>query len=177
MTLRLDDDADSGAVLRTLRQRRPDLTWAKTGAGMVDYLVRDTTRDFRLFQLLLILILALAGVGLVNAMTIAALGRVREIGVLRALGTSRRQLRQALLVEGLLTGGLAALIAVPLGVPFGRLIVHGMNTVAGVSAPYAPPWHAILAAPIAALAVGALAAWMPGARIVRIEPAAAVRFE
>ena len=127
--------------------------------------------------ILLILILGLAAVGLVNAMTIAALGRVREIGVLRALGTSRRQLRQALLVEGLLTGGLAALVAVLLGVPLGILIVHGMNSVAGVAAPYVPPWHAIIAAPLAALAVGALSAWVPGSRMARIEPARAVRFE
>ncbi len=175
--LRLDPGADTETVRAAVRRRRPDFAWSKSGDGIVAYLLRDTTRDFRLFQILLVLILVLGGVGLVNSMTISALGRVREIGVLRALGTSRRQLRQALLVEGLLTGGLAALVAVVLGVPLGRLIVHGMNQVAGVSAPYVVPWHAIIAAPIAALVVGVFAALVPGSRIARIEPARAVRFE
>jgi putative ABC transport system permease protein len=110
-------------------------------------------------------------------MTIAALGRVREIGVLRALGTSRAQLRIALVLEGLITGGIAALIAIVLGVPLGRLVVQGMNAVAGVSAPWVVPWHAIIATPIVALVVGVLAGAVPGARIARIEPARAVRFE
>ena len=53
-----------------------------------------------LFDVLLLLILVLVGIGLVNTMTIAAVGRAREIGVLRALGLADRSLRQTFLVEG-----------------------------------------------------------------------------
>jgi len=74
-------------------------------------------------------------------------------------------------------GSLAGLIALLLGVPMGRLLVRGMNEVAGISAPYIVPWHAIIAAPLLAIVVGVLAALVPGMRIARIRPAEAVRFE
>ena len=174
--VRIAADADESAVLARLKERRPEDRF-KRSSWLLDYALMDVTRDFRLFQVLLGLILGLAGLGVVNAMTIRALGRTREIGVLRALGTSRRQLGVAFLVEGVLVGGLAALVALALGVPLGRLVVRGMNEVAGLDAPYLVPVHALVAAPVLAILVGAVAAVLPGRRASRVDPARAVRFE
>lgn len=177
IALRLTADADPFAVLHAVRDRIQGVSFAKTGQDFVDYLVRDVTRDFRLFQILLALILLLAAMGVVNATTIAALGRVREIGVLRALGATRSQLRRAFAVEGLVVGGSASLMALALGIPLGRVVVDGMNRVTGLSAPYAVPWHAVIAVPVIGLWAGMLAAWLPGVRAARMSPAEAVRFE
>lgn len=92
IAIRMAPDASSLSIRDAARQILPGIAFAKTGASIVAYLVNDVTRDFRLFQILLALVLLLAAIGVVNATTIAALGRVREIGVLRALGSSRRQL-------------------------------------------------------------------------------------
>ncbi|MBK8976896.1 MAG: FtsX-like permease family protein [Planctomycetes bacterium] len=177
LVLRLAPGVAAGAVRRAVRERLPQLDFAKSGDAIVDYLVRDVTRDFKLFQVLLVLILGLAGLGVVNAMTIAALGRAREIGVLRALGASRRQLRIAFLLEGALTGVLAAGVALALGIPLGRIVVRGMNDVAGLDAPYLVPTHVLWLVPVGAVAVGVLASLVPGARAARMSPARAVRFE
>ncbi len=68
-------------------------------------------------------------------------------------------------------------MALALGIPLGRVVVDGMNRVTGLSAPYAVPWHAVIAVPVIGLWAGMLAAWLPGVRAARMSPAEAVRFE
>ena len=63
--------------------------------------------------------LAIAAVGLVNSLSLTVLQRRREIGLLRALGLDRRQVRAMVLVESLqltITGGIVGLV---LGVVYG----------------------------------------------------------
>jgi putative ABC transport system permease protein len=177
IALELEPGADPGAAQAAARAVAPHLDWAKTGAEIVAYLQRDVTRDFFLFDVLLALILALAAVGMVNGMTIAALGRAREIGVLRALGTPARALRGTFLLEGFVVAALAALLALALGVPLGSTIVHGLNQVSGLEAPVVVPWRWFAAAVALAFATGLLAAVLPGLRAVRENPGDAVRYE
>ncbi|MGA0868325.1 MAG: ABC transporter permease, partial [Planctomycetota bacterium] len=127
--------------------------------------------------ILLALVLLLGGIGVLNAMTIAALGRAREIGVLRALGASRGQLRTTFVVEGALVGMLSTGVAWLLGLPLGQVLVRGMNRVAGLDAPYLVPWHAVLLVPALGIGIGLLAALVPGMRAARVQAAEAVRFE
>ncbi len=176
-TLRLQPGARASAVLSDVRRIFPDLRYAKSGEGILAYLLRDVTRDFRLFQILLALVLLLGGIGVLNAMTIAALGRAREIGVLRALGASRGQLRTTFVVEGALVGMLSTGVAWLLGLPLGQVLVRGMNRVAGLDAPYLVPWHAVLLVPALGIGIGLLAALVPGMRAARVQAAEAVRFE
>jgi putative ABC transport system permease protein len=155
---------------------REDLVMKKAGFEIADYLRRDTDRDFVVFHVLLALILGLAGIGLVNQMTLAALGRAREIGVLRALSVDRRQLRRMFVVEAAVVSGGATLIAWGLGPALGYLVVQGLNRVAGLDAPFAAPWVMLAITPVLAFGLGAVAAWLPGSRALRVEPAAAVRY-
>lgn len=177
LTIRMEPGAVAADVLSQVRALEPGLRFAKSGEGILAYLLRDVTRDFRLFQILLGLVLLLGGVGVLNAMTIAALGRVREIGVLRALGASRRQLRATFVLEGVVVGSLASGTAWLLGIPLGQIVVRGMNHVAGLDAPYLVPWHAVLLVPLLGIGIGVAAALVPGLRAGRVEAAEAIRFE
>ncbi|MCC6671434.1 MAG: FtsX-like permease family protein [Planctomycetes bacterium] len=177
LTLHLHDGANAWDVLREVRRRFPGFTWAKRGAEIVEYLSFDVTRDFRVFDVLLALILGLSGVGLVNAMTIAALARHREIGVLRALGMDRAQLRTAFVCEGLVVAVLGAGLAVLLGLLLGRVVVAGLNEVSGLEAPVVVPWPWVVVVPALALGLGVLAAVLPALRAARENPADAVRYE
>jgi len=169
--------ANPDAILAQARQLVPEATWAKTGDWLINYHTRDVTRDFFLFDVLLALILLLAGIGLVNAMTIAAMGRAREIGVLRALGMRRLALRQTYLLEGVLVALLATGIVWVAGVPLGAMVVAGLNQVAGLEAPVIVPWPWFVAVPVLALLVGVLAAVLPATRALRESPAESVRYE
>ncbi len=177
VTLRLQPSADPDVVLERVRQLLPGILKARTGVWIRDYHLRDVTRDFRLFELLLLLILLLAGVGLLNGMTIAALGRTRELGVLRALGMGPRALLWSFVLEGAVVAVLAALLALAICVPMVQVLLAGLNRVAGLRAPVALPWEWMVLAPGLALVVGVLAALLPGLRMRRQDPAAAVRYE
>lgn len=164
-------------IQAALRASIPNLRSMKTGDGIAGYLRRDVLRDFRLFDMLLFLMLVLAGVGLLNGMTIATLGRVRELGVLRALGMKRTSLGGSFVVEGLVTAGLASLLSVGLGVPLGSILVYGMNAVARLDAPVAVPWQWFVLVPMLALATAVLAATVPAWRALRESPSESVRYE
>ena len=177
IALELEPGVSPTTALAAARRLLPTVPWAKSGAEVTAYNVRDVTMDFVLFDVLLGLILVLAGLGLVNTMTIAAMGRAREIGVLRALGMGKSSLRSTFLIEGGLVAVLSSVLALVLAVPLGMVVIEGLNRVAGLDAPFVVPWTYVVAVPGAACAVAVLASILPGVRALRESPAEAVRYE
>ncbi len=177
VTLRLADGADVEKVRAAVRASVPGLRRNKTGAEVESYLRRDVARDFRLFDLLLLLMLGLAGVGLLNGMTIAALGRARELGVLRALGIRSKALGGSFLVEGAVVAALASLLSIGLSLPLGHVLVLGMNAVARLDAPVTVPWAWFVYAPLLAFATALAAATVPAWRALKQSPSESVRYE
>lgn len=177
VAVELRSQAEWPAVRETIRTKHPEFVWAKDRAELLDYALRDVGKDFQLFDVLLAMILGLAGVGLLNAMSIAAMGRTRELGVLRALGATTAALRSTFLVEGALTGMVSAVLALGLGLPLGALIIAGLNRVSGLEAPHVVPWFWVAVTPVLALVLGTCAAVLPSLRAVRESPAEAVRYE
>jgi putative ABC transport system permease protein len=121
--------------------------------------------------------MGLAGVGLLNGMTIAALGRQRELGVLRALGIKRGALGGSFLIEGAIVAAIASVLSVALSYPLGIVLVLGMNAVAQIDAPVTMPWMWLILAPIAAFATAILASLVPAYRALKQSPSESVRYE
>ncbi|MFN7670595.1 MAG: FtsX-like permease family protein [Planctomycetota bacterium] len=176
-TLRLRPGNDPEAAMAAARAAAPTVTGGKSGAWVEGYLRRDVGKDFRLFDILLVLMLLLAGLGLVNGMTIAALGRIRELGVLRALGIRRAALVGSFLLEGAVVAAVASLLACGLGAALGSAIVLGMNRVARMDAPVTMPTPWFVLAPALAFGVALVAAAVPAARALRASPSESVRHE
>ena len=177
ITLGLAPGADGDAVGDLAKAALPGVSGYKTGRWIEDYLRRDVGRDFRLFDLLLFLMLVLAGVGLLNGMTIAMLGRARELGVLRALGISRSALCGSFLLEGAITAALASLLACGLGVVMATVLVEGMNHVAKLDAPVSLPLVWFVLVPVLAFGTAVVASLVPALRALRESPAESVRYE
>ena len=177
VTVHLRPDADPAALTAAARTTLSAVPGSKTGRDIRDYFLRDVGRDFRLFDLLLFLMLVLAGVGLLNGMTIAALGRARELGVLRALGIGRAALGGSFLLEGAITALLASLLSLLLAVPLAYVLVLGMNRVARLDAPVALPFGWFAVVPLLALGTAVLAAVVPAWRALRQSPSESVRYE
>ena len=112
--------------------------------------------------------LLVGGVGVANTMVISVLERRREIGLRRALGATKRQIRGQFLAESVLLSGLGGLA----GVLVGTLVTAGYALSQG--------WPAVL--PVAALAggvgiaalVGAVAGAYPAMRAARLAPTQAL---
>lgn len=101
-------------------------------------------RVFGLFDVLALVAVVVAALGIVNTLTMNVFERVREIGVLRAAGMTRRQVWRSVVVEAGITGLVGAICGVAAGLVVGGLMVvlaGGRWEIAT-----AVPWPAVAAA-------------------------------
>ena len=113
--------------------------------------------------------LAVAGVLIMNVMLIAVAQRVKEIGLLKALGAPGRQIRNLFFAEAVLLSGIGSLAGLVLGYA-GSMIIGQIYP----SLPVSPPWWAVLAACGTALSTGILFSVWPARRAARLDPVAAL---
>ncbi len=127
-------------------------------------------------NIMLSLLAAPSLLGLANALGINVIERTREIGMLRAVGAKRRQIRGMILAESLLL----CLMGIALGVISGILLSYVMTGVmefAGLHIPYDFPGVGVLTAIAAGLICGILAALIPARRASDLEIVAALAYE
>jgi putative ABC transport system permease protein len=127
-------------------------------------------RVFGLFDVLALVAVVVAALGIVNTLTMNVFERVREIGVLRAAGMTRRQVWRSVVVEAGITGLVGAICGVVAGLLVGGLMV----VLAGgrLELATAVPWPAVVAALVLGVVLAMLAAAYParlasGVSIVR----------
>lgn len=113
--------------------------------------------------------------GLANITDISVLERTQEIGVLRATGTQRREIRRLVITEAVLTAVLGGLIGVVLGCALGMAgCMALLSTDSGDFTTIRLPWLSLAGVLLAAGAVGILAALRPARRASRVTPVAAL---
>ena len=116
---------------------------------------------------LLGLALVIAVLGIVNTLALSIIERTREIGLLRAIGVSRRQLWQMITLESVVISVLGALLGVVLGIGFGVALMYALRD-QGLEAISVPvPLLAVFLA--LSLVVGVLAAVFPARRAARLD--------
>lgn len=127
-------------------------------------------------NIMLSLLATPAMIGLANAMGINVIERTREIGMLRAVGAKRRQIRRMVIAESLLL----CLMGIALGVIAGIMlsfVMTGVLEFAGMRIPYNFPAAGVLTAIAAGLIFGILAALIPARRASDLEIVAALAYE
>ena len=116
-----------------------------------------------------------AAMGIINTLTMNVLERVREIGVLRAAGMTRRQVWRSVVVEAGVTGGVGAISGVVAGLLIGALMVvlagGRPDVAAGV------PWLTVVVALVLGVALAMLAAAYPARLASRVSIVRAVGYE
>jgi putative ABC transport system permease protein len=140
-------------------------------AGAVDAALGQV---FGLFDGLAIVAVIVAALGIVNTLTVSVLERVRELGVLRAAGLTRGQVRRTVVIEAGILGIVGSIIGVVTG-----LVAAAILVLIGRSAPIVldPPWVTIATAAVLGIGVSMIAAWYPARLASRLAIAAAVQHE
>lgn len=113
--------------------------------------------------------LAVAGVLIMNVMLIAVAQRVKEIGLLKALGAPPQQIRHLFFAEAALLSAIGSVAGLVLGY-VGSTIIGQVYP----SLPVSPPWWAVIAACGTALGTGILFSVWPARRAARLDPVAAL---
>jgi putative ABC transport system permease protein len=122
-------------------------------------------RVFSVFDALAIVAVIVAALGIVNTLTMGVVERIREIGVLRAIGMSRRQVMRMVVVEAAILGIVGVILGSVAGVAAGALL---LELGGGLGAPGGLPWLSIGIATALGLILPALAALYPARMASRI---------
>ncbi len=158
--------------------------------GFTTWSIHDVTRTLRrffaVFDLFLgifgSLALAVASLGIINTLVMAILERRREIGIMKALGASDRDVKQLFFAEAGAMGLAGGLAGVALGWLIGRVINLGTNLwLQSQGSPpeqiwFTPLW--LVGGAVAFSVLVSLAAGIyPAARAARLDPVQALRYE
>jgi putative ABC transport system permease protein len=115
-----------------------------------------------------------AALGIVNTLTVSVLERVRELGVLRAAGMTRGQVRRSVVVEAGILGIVGSALGIVTGLVAGVILVV---LAGGAPLVVAIPWPSIVVAALLGVGVSMAAAWYPARLASRLAIVAAVQHE
>lgn len=124
---------------------------------------------------LLGLALLIAVLGIVNTLALSIIERTREVGLLRAIGVSRAQLRRMVTLESVVIAVLGAVLGVVMGIGFGVALMHALRE-EGLEVIDVPVGQLAMFL-VVSLVIGVLAALLPARRAARLDVLRAISTE
>lgn len=121
---------------------------------------------------LLVLSVLIAVLGIINTLALSVIERTRELGLLRAVGLQRRQLRRMIRAESVIIAVYGALLGVVVGIAFGWALVRALHS-EGVTE-FSLPYSRLVQVLVVAAVAGVLAAALPARRAARLDVLEAV---
>jgi len=140
-------------------------------------IMQVTAQSFGLFNVLVLIGLIVAALGVANTLLMNILERLREIGMLRGLGMTRWQVGKMILAEAGSIGLIGGIFGLVFGLFLSRIFILAMNLLAGYTLHWVFPLDGVLASLIVAFAVSQIAALYPAWRAARVNIVAAIQHE
>ncbi len=145
----------------------------QTRQQFVDNQISGLSSVLNILYVLLALSIIVSLFGIVNTLVLSVFERTREIGMLRAVGTSRRQVRRMIRHESVITALIGSVLGILLGIAFGALLAARDSS----SIAFVIPIGRIIIFLIASWLVGLLAAIFPARRAAKLNPLQALAYE
>ena len=172
----LDKGADPGSVQKALEKVAKPIPLVEVNdkEGFAESIRGQVNQLLFMIYGLLALAIIIAIIGIVNTLGLSVLERTREIGLLRSIGMTRRQLRRTITLESVAIALLGAVLGLVLGLIYGVLLQRVLKddlTVLFV------PFGQLLVFAVVAVVVGVLAAVIPAIRASRLNVLNAISTE
>jgi putative ABC transport system permease protein len=135
-------------------------------------------QEFQQFLSLLYVLLALSVIvsifGIINTLVLSVFERTRELGMLRAVGMTRRQVRRMIRHESVITALIGTALGLPLGVFLAALMVRALSQ---FEVDFKVPTGQLILFAVVAIIVGIIAAVLPARRAARLNVLQALQYE
>jgi putative ABC transport system permease protein len=145
-----------------------------TRASWIDGRAHSVDTILQLFYVLLGLSVVVSLFGMVNTLVLSIFERTRELGMLRAVGLTRRQTRRMVRHESVIIALIGAALGLPVGLALAALVTHAL---ADEGATFKVPVGSLIAFTTVALVAGILAAVFPARRAARLNVLDALHYE
>jgi len=126
------------------------------------------------FYVLLVLAIVVSLFGIVNTLVLSIVERTREIGALRAMGMTRRQLKRMIRIESQITALIGAVIGIIVGVALAGLTTAALSS---WSLTFTVPVSTLIGMIVIAFFAGRLASRWPARRAAHLNPLQALQYE
>ncbi|HET8756670.1 MAG TPA: FtsX-like permease family protein [Solirubrobacteraceae bacterium] len=169
----LDGDAGALAALQATAKGYGDAT-VYTGAEYPKAATEDMSTVLAMLYVLLAFSIVVSLFGMVNTLVLSVFERTRELGMLRAIGMTRRQARRMIRQESVITALIGAALGLGLGVFLAALVTQALSD---YDVPLAIPVGSLAAFTVVAIVAGIAAAILPARRASRLDVLDALHYE
>jgi putative ABC transport system permease protein len=145
---------------------------AQTREDFVDNQIGALSSILNILYVLLALSVVVSLFGIVNTLVLTVFERTREIGMLRAVGMTRRQTRRMIRHESVITALIGGLLGIALGIVLGGLLVARVDFIE-----FSLPTTQIVIFAVLTIVVGIIAAIFPARRAAKLNPLEALQYE
>jgi len=132
---------------------------------------------FMMFDVMGVLAVIIASLGVINTLTMNIMERTQEIGMLRAIGMTRGQVIKMVLSEAGLMGVIGGLIGLLFGILLSRIFLAGMTAMSGYKLDFIVPAGGVIIGLVIALGISQLAAFQPARKAAKTNVLEAIRYE
>ena len=144
----------------------------QTRQQFIDNQISGLNSVLNILYVLLALSVIVSLFGIVNTLVLTVFERTREIGMLRAIGLTRRQTRRMIRHESVITALIGAFVGIVLGLILAGLLIAKVDFLI-----FSFPTTQVIVFAVAAVVVGILAAIFPARRAAKLNPLEALHYE